>query len=279
MHTNAYDRTDSFQRIFKSFTMKLATFGTLAGDKPHQMHGAGDEWNPIEITNCIIEYSIPDTFSKLHSDVQPNTPWAEMHFLERVSGVPHNPPPSHAYWPYARDDNIEHLKYDKFSHTYPERMWPREAGMYYPDHEGHIKNRGIRFLYGDLNDLVALLAEHPYTRQAYLPIWFPEDLTAANLGERVPCTLGYHFMLRDGKLNMTYFIRSCDLVRFLRDDVYMACRLVQWVLEELKMRRQATWEGLGFRPKPGTLTMHIVSLHCFEGDAANLWRTNAKSGA
>jgi thymidylate synthase len=68
-------------------------------------------------------------------------------------------------------------------------------------------------------------------------------------------------MAREGKLNMTYFIRSCDLVRYLRDDVYMACRLVQWVVDRLQLLRL---EPIGL--EPGMLTMHIVSLHCFAGD-------------
>jgi thymidylate synthase len=133
-------------------------------------------------------------------------------------------------------------------------MWPKFSRDMQPE------LRGIRFEYGDLGDLVTLLRNEPHTRQAYLPIWFPEDLTAANQGERVPCTLGYHFLWRDGELNMTYLIRSCDLIRYFRDDVYMACRLLQWMCIELDL-------------VPGSLMMHIISLHIFEGDLRMLERS------
>jgi hypothetical protein len=131
-----------------------------------------------------------------------------------------------------------------------------------------------RYPYGDLDDVVSLLAREPYTRQSYLPVWFPED-TGAVPGERVPCTLGYHFILRRGQLHCFYPMRSCDLLRHFRNDVYMAVRLTQWILEELVKVQgyDEAHEPVG-GPKPfdwssvtpGLLTMHMVSLHVFEPD-------------
>jgi hypothetical protein len=203
-----------------------------------------------EIENVGFTIGIPPALSTLQAEISPNLPWAEDHFQERVSGWPLNPPPSEAWWPHAVKGNSEHKSGELFSHTYPERFWPKWAG----DHggTGEPPNRGIRFKYGDLGDLVEQLRKSPTTRQAYLPVWFPED-TGAVHGERVPCTLGYHFLLRKDHLNITYFIRSCDLIRHFRDDVYMACRLCQWVAHRIGK-------------SPGTLTMHIVSLHIFEPD-------------
>lgn len=130
---------------------------------------------------------------------------------------------------------------------YYSRFWPCGSGP----------SVGVRFRYGDLNDVVARLKTNLLTRQAYLPIWFPED-TGAPDGVRVPCSLGYHFMVREGKLHLTYHIRSCDFMRHFRDDVYMAVRLAQWV-----------WQQLGEdynHLRMGELTMHIGSFHIFEGD-------------
>jgi hypothetical protein len=182
--------------------------------------------------------------------VNPNLPWAEDHFQERVSGAPLNPPPSHSWWPYAQKDNSEHQTDAQFSHTYPERIWPKFAlslGI----------RTGIRFEYGDLEDLVDLLGNRPGTRQGYLPIWFPEDGTAALLGERVPCTLGYHFLIRSGKLKVVYYIRSCDFYRHFRDDVYMAGRLAQWIANRVEV-------------EPGNLIMHMSSLHIFSVERAKI---------
>lgn len=133
---------------------------------------------------------------------------------------------------------------------------------------------GIRYRYGDLNDVVSLLAKEPYTRQAYLPVFFPED-TGAHHGERVPCTLGYHFLLREGKLHINYFIRSCDYLRHFRDDVYLAGRLCQWIVHQLIVKEAwtgATEQALWGNVTPGTLTMFISSLHVFEGDLPKMRR-------
>lgn len=205
-----------------------------------------------ELDHVVLRLDVPDGPEDLQRIVRPNLPWAEDHFQERVSRRPLNPPPSHEWWPFNQKGNEAHIKAGQFSHTYPERFWPKRAGQGNPLPTD--PNLGIRFAYGDLQDMVALLRRNPRTRQAYLPVWFPEDLAAAKLHERVPCTLGYHFLQNQrDSLDCTYFIRSCDFVRFFFDDVYMAARLLQWTAQQ-------TILGVG------DLTVHIVNLHCFVGD-------------
>lgn len=212
-----------------------------------------------EIFDYSFTWDLPQSRNELAQRVWPNLPWAEDHFLERVSGFPHNPPPSEQWWPFAQQGNKDHKSQGtKFSHTYPERMWPKYAG------NASMIHTGIRFAYGDLSDVVHQLFESPYTRQAYLPIWFPED-TGAVHGERVPCTLGYLFYIRDNKLHITYYIRSCDFLRHFRDDVYMAGRLAQWVANELN----APGIKIG-EVKVGRLIMHIANLHTFRDDTMKL---------
>lgn len=215
------------------------------------------EMATYETRNCFFIGPMPsEDPAYYHDTIQPNLPWADQHFDERVSGEPLNPPPSWVNWPYAHSA-ANHLTAEKFSHTYPERMWPKTV---------HAK--GIRFLPGDLHDLVGLLATHPLTRQAYLPIWFPED-TGVVHGERVPCTLGYHFLVRDDHLHIHYPIRSCDALRHFRDDVYMAVRLALWMLTQLRTRN-AYFKNV----KPGDFSMWIGSLHCFVNDRALLFGDN-----
>lgn len=218
-----------------------------------------------ELAHVTFRMRVPGTVDSLQQQVKPNLPWAEDHFLERVSGVPHNPPPSEAWWPFRVNQNSEHKEVEgaKFSHTYPERFWPRYAETDMFNEEG---NRGIRYRVGDLTDVVDLIARDPLTRQAYLPVWFPED-TGAVEGQRVPCTLGYHFIFRPAAPgvmygDIVYYIRSCDLFRHFTDDVYMACRLLQWVVGSVRER--------GIDAHASSLIMHITSLHVFEGDEARL---------
>ncbi len=227
--------------------------------------------NTIELPNVCIATLIPQDQSDAALWVEPNLPWAEDHFQERVGGEPTNPGYEYQNWPWYDPSWAAQGEERKFSHTYQERMWPRKAGIELQEDETpdeFVDHFGIRYRYGDLQDVVNLLAREPTTRQAYLPIWFPED-TGAHHGERVPCTLGYHFVLRGGLLHVTYFIRSCDFLRYFRDDVYMAMRLGQWILDKLDYGDpSAPWAGV----RMGFLHMHMVSLHIFEGDMGKMRR-------
>jgi hypothetical protein len=206
----------------------------------------------------------------LRDEIQPNLPWADDHFEERVSRVPSNPGEQYMNWPWWRgqDDTTRTEPGLRFTHTYQERYWPKRANegralwgtMAQGDH------RGIRYDYGDLDDLVNLLLREPYTRQAWLPIFFPED-TGAVHGGRVPCTLGYQFMLREHQLHMWYVIRSCDFIRHFRDDLYLSARLLLWVLDELRSPREFGGEpGMWSSVQPGNFYFHCFSLHHHRGD-------------
>lgn len=230
-----------------------------------------------ELLHVVFEWSMPEDEETLAVFTGARLPWAEDHFLERVGGLPLNPSPSEAWWPFAakkEGTNIAHKSEgEAFSHTYPERMWPKEANASALILAGAGDTHwGIRFEYGDLNDVVNQLGKSPNTRQAYLPIWFPED-TGAVHGKRVPCTLGYHFIIRDGVLDISYFMRSTDLLRHFQDDVYLAVRLAQWTVEALR-------EDHPYRPlRVGKLIFHTANLHIFDSDVdmLNLWATQGKT--
>lgn len=229
----------------------------------------------LELLNYSFTYDLPTESLDFYRDqIKPNLPWADRHFEEeRVSGDPINPGQTWHIWPYSGSANTHRREGEKdpqFDHSYAERYWPKAAGTTPDgalDSDDHPVHNGIRFPYGDLNDLVSLLANEPTTRQAFLPIWFPEDLGAALLEKRVPCSLGYHFIMRDQKLHCVYYLRSCDFVRHFRDDVYLTLRLQLWVLEQCRLARpEMDWDKV----TTGTLTMHITSLHCFSTDRVAL---------
>jgi FAD/FMN-containing dehydrogenase len=216
-----------------------------------------------ELLNVRFPWTnVPDSIADLQQIVKPNLPWAENHFRERVSGHPLNPGVEYANWPWYKNNVDTHRADGTFSHTYMERYWPKDAN------DGDIngeQHKGIRYLYGDLADVADLLIKAPLTRQAYLPVWFPED-TGAVHGERVPCSLGYHFIIRDGLLHCNYYIRSCDIVRHFRDDVYLTARLMQWVCRRYNGRGDDSSHPGPNMIQPGELNMHITSLHAFVGD-------------
>lgn len=232
-----------------------------------------------ELTNVIFGVALGHSDLTIYQEeIKPNLPWADQHFvLERVSRHPLNPGSTWKDWPWASSADKFRKEGEKFSHTYAERFWPKWANQTF---DGRLKDerpedirKGIRYNYGDLNDVIQLLVRDPYTRQAYLPIWFPED-TGVVHRQRVPCTLGYHFLLREDTLNVFYPIRSCDFYRHFRDDLYLTVRLLLHVLSQMR----------GYDPKfdrvsPGMLTFWAGSLHMFIGDYQKLFKKNPPSRA
>lgn len=207
-----------------------------------------------ELQNVVFEVPLCgiEDLDHWRKQIEPNLPWADDHFLERVGGEPLNPGVQWANWPWASSAD-KHRKDQIFNHTYMERLWPKMARTNQP-------HRGIGWEYGDLNDLVDLLLRDPYTRQAWIPLFFPED-TGWGDGGRKPCTLGYQLLLREGKLGIFYPLRSCDFVRHFRDDIYLAVRLLLWVLDKLR-QKDVFWEDV----RAGNYAMWMTSLHVFEND-------------
>lgn len=252
-----------------NFTDAIETVKVLLQKKSKQVHT--EKWQGFDISNKpeAAMHELTDLFFKVdmpgegletyQRQIVPNLPWADNHFEERVAGLPVNPGKTWSTWPWANKADQSRIYEGKFSHSYMERYWPAFAGE--PD-----RMKGIRFPYGDLNDVVDLLSREPHTRQAYLPIFFPED-TGALHGNRVPCTLGYHWIVRDEKINTFYPIRSCDFYRHFRDDLYLTSRLTLWILDKLR-QKDIQWNSV----KPGTFSMWIGSLHLFVNDYQKLFR-------
>lgn len=216
----------------------------ISGSDAHATH---------ELLNVTIWYQMPWDKQSAQDFISPDLPWAEDHFWERVGGQPINPGVEHNNWPYHAGQVTLHQNGGKYDHNYMERFWPTGLKDPHPVLSNSRPWSGYRFPIGDLDDVVTQLETDRGTRQAYLPIFFPED-TGATQGQRVPCTLGYHFIIRDGKLHMQYNMRSCEIYRHFTNDVYMAVRLCHWVAGKLA------------DVEVGQLTMNIVSFHGFVGD-------------
>lgn len=267
-----YARTRAL--LMEAPLVKTGTWQSLPADKP--------EMATYEVEDVVINFPIPsEDLVVLRQQIGPNHPWANDHFeLDRVSGEPLNPGHTWAQWPYANKANSFRDEDGQFNHTYAERYWSKFANLtpdgsltpeqiadatsdkleLRPTLNDPFPRRGIRYEYGDLNDVLDLLQRDPMTRAAYLPIFFPED-TGIVHRDRVPCTLGYLFRQRNSRLSVAYYIRSCDFVRHFRDDVYLTARLLLWVLDRLRTRDEA-WSSV----RPGDLLMHVGSMHMFVND-------------
>lgn len=175
-----------------------------------------------ELQNYIYTVVNPVT-----TDLNPIQPWADEEFLERIYPYT-NGNPGKAY--LLRPDVWVPLlnKAGKFDYTYGQRM------------AGH------------LNMIIQELIIHPESRQLYLSIWEPLDVY--NLGKlRVPCSLGYLFQKRNGKLNVTYYMRSCDIMTHYENDLYLCLKLTHYI---------ASMTGL----EVGTFTHSVASFHAYKKD-------------
>ena len=216
----------------------LYNYGQIV--KTDNWQGDAAPFDFLEVLNMNIEMPMCKDIEELTKQTQPSLPWADDHFKERVGGLPLNPPPSHKDW---LKDTEDYLEGEKFSHSYPERMWSK--GLH----------KGIRFEIGDLSDAVELLKRDLYTRQCYIPMFFPEDLSAAKDNHRIPCTLGWHLIVRDNKMHCHYPMRSCDAIRHFHNDLYFANRLVMWMIEKVDPSLE-----------PGAIMFSSTSFHCFNND-------------
>lgn len=100
-----------------------------------------------------------------------------------------------------------------------------------------------------LTNAVRRLAADPDTRQAVVQIWDPlyDGLETRDL----PCTLGFNFRIRDGKLNMSGTMRSNDVWLGTAYDIFMFTQLQATVARALDVPL-------------GTYTHHAYSLHLYE---------------
>lgn len=265
---------ESFAQLISAVHAQFKAEAVLI--KPMRWQGMETSGRPDLETYELLNHSSTvalhgESLRHYRMDIRPDLPWADNHFEERVCGYPLNPGLQWSKWRMGKGADASRLKDGSFNHNYMERMWPKYARKValselapYPRprpiswEEPH---HGILYPYGDLQDVVEQLAREPDTRQAYLPMFFPEDTGAVHRG-RVPCSLGWQFIVRENKLHMTYFLRSVDLINHWPNDLYMAVRLLLWVLDEARVINPEVWDGI----RPGTLTTHITSFHCFRGN-------------
>jgi len=218
-----------------------------------------NKWQAIESPDKLYEVTdlflsklqMPETIAELELQTQADMPWSENHFLERISGIPSNPGYEYQNWPYYKPEKhngVFRAEAEQFfSHTYMERFWPDKS---------IVGTGAMKYPFGDFNDLIMRLINDPGTRQAFFAIWHPSD--QSNSEVRLPCTIGYHFTIRKDKLNVTYLIRSCDILRHFRNDIYLTVRLAQYVRDMVS----AMLPGITM----GHLSMWIGSLHCFNSE-------------
>ncbi len=188
----------------------------------------GKETNKLcrEVRNVSVCIRDISDASKMIEENNLNLQFAIEDFLDRILIMRRNPGNAIKYdtsgvlRPYLKDG--------KLRYTYNERMHPY------------------------LENILELLYKYPDTRQAYLSIWDNKEdcLEFVLERERVPCSIGYHFLVRNEAMNLTYLMRSLN-VDTAGYDLFTSSRLLNFVAS-----------NVGF--PIGSLSLFVSSLHRFE---------------
>lgn len=224
-------------RIYQSFKdavnetrRDLKEMGIVVETQTWQNKISGPEDKALELQFYSFAVTHPDP-----KDLNPTQPWADAEFEERVSGRIVNPGKAWRLRPKVWEQFLE--KDRRFSYSYAQRFNREYTDGY------------DRPLVSQLSQVVENIKKYPTNRNHILTVWGREDLP--RVGERrVPCSLFYHFLVRDGELMMHYVSRSCDMLVHMENDLYLAAKLQAWVAEKVGQ-------------KPGRFVFTADSLHCY----------------
>ena len=189
---------------------------------------------PRAEANAMVEYLFPGTTV---------LDYCRAEHSDRISGKASNPGNS-----YKVRGQVwgEFLHEGKFSYTYSERFSPQ------------------------LPKIIDELRTRPETRQAIVnihsnfyrsvvesedPGTLKEEWDLDRIGgkKRIPCSLYYQFLRREGKLEMIYAMRSCDFLTHFPVDIWLALEM-----------QDAVSIALGI--PPGNFTYFTGSLHAYSKD-------------
>jgi len=104
--------------------------------------------------------------------------------------------------------------------------------------------------YEQIDRIIKELSENPDTRQAIIHVHFPADIMRIRQ-LRIPCSMYYQFMIRRGKLDVIYNMRSSDFDTHFRNDIWLADELRNYIAKKVGIL-------------PGLFHMNIGSLHRYK---------------
>jgi thymidylate synthase len=155
--------------------------------------------------------------------------WVEEEFLERINTNHINPGKA---WELRKDLWEQFLNDgNAFDYTYNERLQ---------------KNYTI-------DKVVDEIIKNQDSRQLVMAIWHPTDILWIGGKKRIPCSIYYQILVRNGKVNIIYNQRSADIITHFGNDVYLAWKMMEYIAKRTGLEN-------------GFLYHNIASLHCYQKD-------------
>lgn len=174
--------------------------------------------------------------------------YIDLEFQDRVGGVAMNPGNS-----YVQREGVwkEFLHEGKFSYTYSERLAPQLSFIMNELKVRPATRQAILNVHSNIAPSNMLTSgTDPNTPRYVKPA---ADLQNMGGNARIPCSMYYQLMIRDGKVDLIYTMRSCDFITHFPVDVMLALRLQSWITQQLDL-------------VVGTFTYFTGSLHAYHKD-------------
>ena len=112
-----------------------------------------------------------------------------------------------------------------------------------------------------LDNAIQALKEDEHTRRAMVMVFRPEDtMESSGYQTRIPCSVSYQFLIRNGKLMILYYIRSNDYFKHFTIDIWLTHAIQEYVCGQLK----DVYPDL----KVGSLNYYAGSFHAYHEDLA-----------
>lgn len=190
--------------------------------------------NKDYVTKELQGYSFTILDDEDMDSIANNLEWCKAEFKERIhlwDNLNHDWPlnPGNAY--KLREEVWNEFLVDgKFCYTYNERMrWQIRA-------------------------VLDELKKNPNSRQSIIEV-HDRSIDQERMGgkSRIPCSMYYQLMIRNGKLDIIYNMRSTDFFTHFKHDIWLAITLRNWFAEQLNI-------------ETGKFIMFASSLHAYRKD-------------
>lgn len=238
--------------LMSEITRDVYEMGHLVHSLSMQNKDVGDDDNFItkEITNYSYCLTSMKSAQWLFAAEPTMRKWADAEFKERMDPDPKNPGEAykwrHEVWEQFLNNE------GKFDYTYGERMKDQ------------------------IESIITELLRNPDSRQAIIMIWDREnDHRMIGGKQRVPCSMYYQILIREGKVHIIYNQRSADVVTHFGNDVYLAWKLKTHIVNLLNSAKGLEY-GADGSFKVGYLFHNIGSLHTYKKDWDKLKQTQTE---
>jgi thymidylate synthase len=198
-------------------------------------------WDPAHVKEAL-EYFWP-------GQSQPIAKYIDQELLDRVSPASN---PGNSYL-HRQDLWKEFLHDGKFAYTYSERIAPQLQTILHELQVNPNTRQAIINIHSNICPEEFGQVKHAREKRSINRVAASADLNNRGGGGRIPCSMYYQVLLREGKVDLIYTMRSCDFLVHFPIDILLALGLQNWLSLQLHM-------------PVGRFTYFVGSLHAYFKD-------------